>query len=183
MAFDSRAACATVLAQVQSGKSLAQVLPAMLERVKPRDRGLLQELCYGTLRDYQHLEGLLQILLSKPLKERDSDIKGLLLAGLYQLGDTRIPDHAAVAATVEATAALKKAWARGLCNAVLRRYLRERDDLESSLDPAQRVAHPQWLYQALKDDWPSQADRVIAANNERPPMTLRVNRQRSDREA
>lgn len=182
MGLDCRAACATVLAQVLSGKSLSQALPPMLEQVKSRDRGLLQQLCYGTLRDFQHLEGLLQTLLAKPLKAKDSDIQGLLMAGLYQLNDTRIPDHAAVAATVDATRALKKAWARGLSNAVLRRYLRERDSLEAQLSPAQKAAHPPWLYKAIHQAWPDAAEQVIAANNEHPPLTLRVNRQRGSRD-
>lgn len=182
MELDCRAACATVLSQVLSGKSLGQVLPPMLERVKSRDRGLLQQLCYGTLRDFQHLEGLLQALLTKPLKAKDRDIQALLLAGLYQLNNTRIPDHAAVAATVDATRVLKKAWARGLSNAVLRRYLRERDKLEAQLSPAQQAAHPSWLYSAIHQAWPDDAGQVIAANNEQPPLTLRVNRQRSSRD-
>ena len=126
MAMDTRAAAARVLGEVLAGKSLNQALPPALEKVAPRDRGLLQQLCYGSLRQAPRLSALLEQLLDKPLRDKDRDVQGLLMCGLYQLEDTRIPDHAAVSATVAATRALKKPWAKGLSNAILRRFIRER---------------------------------------------------------
>lgn len=183
MALNPRAAAAQVIADVLAGKSLNQVLPPRLELVAERERGLLQQLCYGTLRQYPLLQGLLNQLLNKPLRDKDSDVRGLLLCGLYQLESTRIPDHAAVAATVDGVAALKKPWARAMTNAVLRRFLREREALQSALTDAARVSHPEWLYQALRNEWPAAAGDIIAANNEQPPMTLRVNTGRISRQA
>ena len=182
MPLDTRAAAARAIAGVLQGGSLNTLLPAALETVSSRDRGLLQQLCYGTLRLYPRLQPQLQALLSKPLRSKDNDIQALLLLGLYQLEDTRIPDHAAVAASVGATRALQKDWARGLCNAVLRRFLRERNSLADALDPAARSAHPQWLYSALQKDWPEHAEAIMLANNEQPPMVLRSNAQRVSRE-
>jgi 16S rRNA (cytosine967-C5)-methyltransferase len=182
MTTDTRAAAAQAIAGVLQGGSLNALLPAALETVSSRDRGLLQQLCYGTLRLYPRLYPQLQALLDKPLRSKDSDIEALLLLGLYQLEDTRIPDHAAVAASVGATRALKKDWARGLCNAVLRRFLRERTALGETLGPAARCAHPQWLYDALQTDWPEDAEALLQANNAQPPMVLRVNAQRASRE-
>ena len=153
----------------------------MLERVPPRDRPLLQQLCYGTLRNFHHLQGLLQQLLSKPMKDKDRDVQALLLVGLYQLSDTRIPDHAAVAATVDATKGLKKNWARGLSNAILRRYLREKESLETELTQTQRDSHPKWLHKVINKQWPEQATQILMANNAQPPMVLRVNAQHGSR--
>ena len=183
MTTDTRAAAALAIAGVLEGGSLNQLLPAALDTVATRDRGLLQQLCYGTLRYYPRLQPQLQLLLSKPLKNRDRDIEALLLLGMYQLEETRVPDHAAVAATVAATKALNKVWAKGLCNAVLRSYLRQRQDLLAKLSPAAMAAHPQWLFKALQEDWPTQAESIMAANNDQPPMTVRVNRRHSSREA
>jgi 16S rRNA (cytosine967-C5)-methyltransferase len=183
MALDVRAATAQVVGDVLGGRSLNQALPPRLAQVAERDRGLLQQLSYGTLRQQPRLQGLLTQLLNKPLRDKDSDVQSLLLCGLYQLEDTRIPDHAAVAATVGAVATLKKPWARGMANAVLRRFLRERESLIAALDPAAAAAHPPWLYQALHQQWPEQAADIIAANNAQPPMTLRVNSRRMAREA
>lgn len=170
-----RATAASVLAQVLSGSTLdgplAQAMPGLTER----DRPLLAQLCYGSLRLAPRLQALLTQLVDKPLRERDTDIQALLILGLYQLSDSRIPDHAAVAATVEATRELGKPWAKGLVNAVLRRYGREAEALASSLPPAAAAAHPRWLYQALDVAWPEHATALLATNNEQPPMTMRVN--------
>ncbi|GAB3283479.1 16S rRNA (cytosine(967)-C(5))-methyltransferase RsmB [Parahaliea aestuarii] len=174
MAGDCRAAAARVLALVASGQSLNQALPGQLNAVAPRDAALLRELCYGSLRMWPRLEALADQLLDKPLRGKDSDVYALILVGLYQLGETRVPDHAAVASTVGATRSLGKGWARGLVNALLRRYLRERETLENALPPAARAAHPAWLMQRLQGEYDN-LDTLLAANNSRPPMALRVN--------
>ena len=182
MALDVRAAAARVIGEVLAGISLNQALPPMLGRVSERDRGLLQQLCYGTLRQGPRLQAILNELLDKPLRDKDRDIKGLLLCGLYQLDGMRTPDHAAVAATVGATRTLKKSWAKGMTNAVLRRYLREREQLTQMLDDAARASHPPWLYHKLRQQWPDSAAAIIEANNQHPPMTLRVNGARLSRD-
>jgi 16S rRNA (cytosine967-C5)-methyltransferase len=183
MALDPRAAAAHVISDVLGGKSLNQALPPKLEQVAERERGLLQQLCYGSLRHAPRLEALLAQLLNKPLKDKDRDIQGLLLCGLYQLESTRIPDHAAVSSTVAAVVVLKKNWAKGMINAVLRRFLRERESLEKNLPTAAAASHPQWLYQLMLQQWPACASDIIAANNLQPPMTLRVNTRRVSRQA
>lgn len=182
MAADTRAIAASVVAGVLGGHSLNQCLPEALDRVTRRDRGLLQQLCYGCLRLYPRLQPQLEQLLAKPLRDKDRDVQALLLLGLYQLTDTRIPDHAAVAATVAATRALRKEWARGLCNAVLRRHQREREQLEASLTPAAAAAHPEWLHAALQAQWPAQLAAILDSNNRQPPMILRNNRRQGSRD-
>ncbi|MGB1139462.1 MAG: 16S rRNA (cytosine(967)-C(5))-methyltransferase RsmB, partial [Halioglobus sp.] len=178
-----RTQAARVIAGVMDGQSLNQALPPALERVDPKDRGLLQELCYGTLRHTPRLLALLQQLLSKPLRKKDGDVQALLLVGLYQLTYTRVPAHAAVAETVEGTRHLKKNWASGMANAVLRRYQREAESLATHLDTAAALSHPPWLYEKISQQWPKQAGAIVAANNTPPPMTLRVNALRTNREA
>jgi 16S rRNA (cytosine967-C5)-methyltransferase len=183
MALDVRAAAAGVIGDVLGGQSLNQTLPARQEQVGERDRALLQQLCYGTLREAPRLQAVLAQLLDKPLRDKDRDITALLLCGLYQLDSTRVPDHAAVAATVNATRVLKKPWAKGMTNAVLRRYLRERESLALALDAAAAASHPAWLYKKILAQWPDQAATVLAANNQQPPMTLRVNSGQLSRDA
>jgi len=178
MTMDVRAAAAAVIGDVLGGRSLNQALPPRLDRVRTSDRGLLQQLCYGTLRQGPRLQAILKQLLQKPLRSKDQDLEGLLLCGLYQLDDTRIPDHAAVAATVDATRAMKKHWAGGMTNAVLRRYLREREALAQSLDAAAAASYPPWLYRKILAQWPREAAAILAAGNQQPPMTLRVNHRR-----
>ena len=173
---DCRAAAARVLTAVCSdGQSLGRALARCERDVLPRDRPLLRELCYGTLRQHPRLDALIQPLLQKPFKTKDDDLRQLLLVGAYQLLHSRIPDHAALAATVEATRTLGKSWASGLTNGVLRNLQRRHDQLAAKLSPAARDAHPDWLWQQLRQAWPEQADAIIAAGNDYPPMCLRVN--------
>lgn len=175
MPLDVRAAAAAVIGDVLGGASLNQVLAPRLDQVRPADRGLLQQLCYGTLREGPRLQALLKLLLEKPLRGKDRDVQALLLCGLYQLDHTRVPDHAAVAATVEASRVMKKQWAGGLANAVLRRYLREREQLAQSLDPAAAAGYPPWLYGKILTQWPHDSAAILDAGNQQPPMTLRTN--------
>lgn len=175
-----RALAARVVNQVAAqGRSLDTVLPPALGQVHaPRDRPLLQQLCYGTLRWQPRLAWLADQLLNQPLKARDAELGALLWVGLYQLEHLRIPAHAAVAETVEAARALGRPWATRLVNAVLRGYQRRGAELNrrADRDPVARHAHPDWLLERLRTDWPGEWEAVVAANNRQPPMTLRISR-------
>jgi 16S rRNA (cytosine967-C5)-methyltransferase len=186
MTTDTRACAARVLVQVVSGgRSLADALPDALQSVSDaRQRALVQELAYGTLRWFYRIDALLRQLMKKPLKQRDSDIRCLLLIGLYQLTQLGMLQRVAVNETVQSTAALNKPWARGLVNAVLRNFQRRADSLEVTVDSDATVkfAHPAWLVERLQADWPHNWEAILAANNARPPFSLRVNQQRITRD-
>lgn len=164
------------------GQSLTAALEQVLQTVESaQDRALVQALCYGVCRQYHRLDFILAQLLDKPLK--DTHIRLLILVGLYQLGFMRIKTHAAVSETVNAAG--RKPWAKGLVNALLRRYIRERDRFEAAADEnaSARFSHPEWLIEKIRHDWPVQADRCLHANNQPPPFALRVNLARISREA
>lgn len=178
-----RLIAAKVLARVVvDGQSLTAALEEALQNIESaQDRSLVQALCYGVCRQYHRLDFILAQLLDKPLK--DIHIRLLILVGLYQLGFMRIKTHAAVSETVNAAG--RKPWAKGLINALLRRYIRERDQFEKAADenPAARLSHPEWLIEKIRHDWPVQADRCLHENNQPPPFALRVNLARISREA
>lgn len=181
-----RAVAVSILTRVvRDGQSLSSLLPHSLDSLPPERRALAQELCYGTLRWWPRLELLLARLMDKPLKKKEVEVKCLLLLGLYQLESMDIPPHAAVSETVAVTQLLKKTWARGLANAVLRRYQREHEALQEALqeNPVAASAHPDWLLRLLQQAWPEEWPTIVEANNARPPMTLRNNRSRQSREA
>jgi 16S rRNA (cytosine967-C5)-methyltransferase len=181
-----RLSAVSVLTRVSSdGQSLSSLLPHAFHNLPPERRALAQELCYGTLRWWHRLDALLSRLLDKPLRAKDADVHCLLLCGLYQLEYMEIPPHAAVSETVAVTAALKKKWAKGLVNAVLRRFQREREALGKKLsgDPEARYSHPRWLIEVLQGAWPERWQAILEANNLRPPMTLRSARNHQSREA
>lgn len=177
-------AALTLAAVLQQQASLASLMAPALERVADNEQSLLQELCYGTCRWQPQLQSILNRLLDKPLKSKDSDIHALLLLGLYQLKYLRIPAHAALHNTVAASKTLKKPWAEKLINGVLRRFQREQDELEGALhgSPAYTSAHPNWLRKSLEKFWPEHAGHIFAANNAHPPFTLRLNLDRHSRD-
>ena len=155
------------------------------DKLPVADQALAQEIVYGTIRWLPRLEYLLGKLLQRPIKETDEDVVTIILVGLYQLCFMRIPDHAAVNETVALSGTMKKPWARGLINGVLRTFIREKEVRlgQADTDLVGRTAHPPWLANALRKEWPAQANSIFDANNQRPPLTLRVNSTRCSREA
>jgi 16S rRNA (cytosine967-C5)-methyltransferase len=171
---DARLAALDLLGAVlDDGASLGE---ADTEAVDDRDRAYARHLAYGTLRWLSALEWLAARLLKRPLKRKDRDIQRLLLLGLFQLWQDDTADHAAVHATAACAGKQGKAWATGLINAVLRRFQREREALLAALaDDAARHAHPAWLLDALRNDWPGDWPVIVDANNRPGPLWLRLN--------
>jgi 16S rRNA (cytosine967-C5)-methyltransferase len=172
-----RAAAATVVERVAGdGRSLDVALSEA--EVTERDLPLLRMLCYGTIRHHWRLRWQMKSLLDRPVRKRDSIIESLIAVGLFQLTDTRVPDHAAVSMTVEAARLLRRPRYAGLINAVLRNFRRKNPETASNEEAD--LNHPQWLIDALRRDWPDDWRSIIDANNERAPMFLRVNARQSN---
>lgn len=162
---------------VAQGQSLSNVLPAAQKQQAEKDAALLQELCFGVLRTLPLLEWVIEKLIPRPLKGKQRIIHFLLMVGLYQLIFTRIPAHAVLAETVESAAALKHLAFKGLVNGVLRKFQRQQHNLLSEANNSTaKYWHPQWLLYRLQIAWPENWQQIIEANNQRPPMWLRVNR-------
>ena len=180
-----RALAARVNARVVAGRSSLEAALAAVSPPASRDVALLRELSFGSLRWHHRLLHQANRLLTRPLKPRDSQLASLLRVGLYQLQWLRIPDHAAVAATVGAAKSLGRHNAKGLVNAVLRRFLREREVLADRLGKVDEAAtsHPDWIIERLKADWPDAWRHMVEANNCQPPMWLRINARRTSRAA
>ena len=171
-----RATAAQVVDNVMSkGRSLDRALADFQGQVSERDRALLRMLSYGTLRSHWHLQAWINTLLSRPLKARDSCINELLAVGLFQLSDTRIPDHAVVSETVEAARHLGRPKLAPLVNAILRRFLRDRISEQPPSNEEAEYDHPRWLIEMFRADWADDWQSILAANNDRAPMWLRVN--------
>jgi 16S rRNA (cytosine967-C5)-methyltransferase len=181
---DARTVAARIVDGVLSGNSLDRALEAHLSRLDVKERALASELSYGVCRWYPKLDAILGLMLDKPLKSSQQLVRALLLVGLYQLLETRVPEHAAVSETVKAVKGLRKEWARGLVNAVLRRFVRDREQLMTRLDSIEsaRLDLPSWLLERIRRDWPDRFEQIATGWMQRPPMALRVNMSRSDRE-
>lgn len=189
--MNSRLIVVKVLLQViQHGRNLPDAIAKFTDNIAENDRSLIQAMSYGIIRLYPKLQFITEQLLSKPLKTKDQDIVLLIFSGLYQLIEMRIPDHAAVSETVKITKLLKKPWAKNLVNAVLRNYQRQSETINKKIDTndVAKFAHPQWWLTLVQQNWPVSDDRlnwqdILNANNQNPPMTLRLNTQHISRQA
>jgi 16S rRNA (cytosine967-C5)-methyltransferase len=175
-------------AQLAAGRVLARVLAGRnldveLGRENAAQRALVQDLSYGVLRHLGALDAMLAVLLAKPLK--DESLRMLLRVALYQLAHTRAAPHAVVDHAVRACTALNAPAAKGLVNAVLRNYLRQRVSIDSAArrDEVARYSYPQWWIDKVRQQWPQQFAHILEAGNQHAPMSLRVNVRRTTREA
>ena len=177
---DARVAAARVLdAVLHRGRSLRAELAAMLQKLDdPRDRALVEAICFAALRNRARHDAALKAWMQRPLPPRERPLRALLHAGFAQLDPLQLPAHAALAATVEAARALGHPRQAGLVNALLRRAQRE------GLPPADpAAAWPDWLLSRLRADWPADVDAVVEASATPAPMWLRVNRRQASRDA
>lgn len=187
MKYNTRLIATHIITDVlQHKQSLNEALPRGKTKCKnAQDAALVQAMCFGVLRWYPKLQFVLSQLMQKPIPPKEQIVSYLLCVGLYQLMDMRIPNHAALCETVEATRLLRKPWAASLVNGVLRNYLRQRETIDATLQNHQHplyleacFAHPLWFIQQLKIRWPNHWEAILKANNEHPPLSIRVNTQK-----
>lgn len=173
-----------LLAVLKEGQSLSGLQSSA--DIQSRDIAFSRMLSFGVLRLYHQLLAQLKPLMKKSLKSKDLDVQLVMLMALYQLQHTRVPDYAVVDAAVKQIRKSKKQWAAKMVNAVLRSFIRQQADnteAEQAFSSEEaRYAHPQWIIDRLKADWPDHWQQVLQANNQQAPMTLRVNLQKISRD-
>ena len=180
------AAAQAVHAVVQDGRNLDQALQAATEKIHdPRSRAQAQSLAYEALRWHCRHRRVIEALLDKPLRARDRILEALLSVGIQELVTGRAPGYAVVSANVNATRLLGRPRATGLVNASLRRFQREQESLLANVDEHEdaRYGYPNWMIDALRQDWPEDWQRILEAGQLRAPMWLRVNLDRTVRDA
>lgn len=181
MAQPMRSVAAQVMLSVEQGQSLSQCLPPALNRLPENERPALQALCFGTCRWFFQLDSELQGRLKKPLKPVDRVVHHLMLVALFQLRHSQQATYAVLNETVEACRAMDKPHLTGLVNAVLRAAEREGEPVNG--DDYVRFAHPPWMVEKLRHNWPDDWQAILDTNNTQAPMTLRVNALRFSRDA
>jgi 16S rRNA (cytosine967-C5)-methyltransferase len=146
------------------------------------ERAAVRAVALGSVRWYLRLLPAVQRLLDRKSGRLAPELSALLVAAAHQIEYSRNPAQLTVNAAVNAARTLGHTRAAGLVNALLRRFVRERESLLAAVDadPVAAAAHPAWLAAALQRAWPEQAAAVMAANNAHPPMTLRVDLTRTD---
>lgn len=171
---------AALVAAVRAGRALSDALADLWAGHKewaPAQRGAIQDLAYTCLRDYGRGTEALGRLLAKPAPE---PIDSLLLVALSRLAREPGAAHTIVDQAVRAAEASAPGL-KGLVNGVLRNHLRQPPREPES--EAARYRHPAWWVARLRAAYPADWKRVLAAGNEHPPMSLRVNQRRQSLES
>ena len=187
-AYGSRSIAALVVQDcIESGHSLSALLPDYLKKLDDNQRPLAQEISFGVLRWYYRLNPLLSGMLKKPLRGKKITVHYVLLVGLYQINYLDKADYATVKETVNSCDELQLSWAKGLVNAILRRFIRDKESLLAGVDASWEsvYAYPDWLIKQIKLSWnkkikqfaQTSIEGILQAGNCRPPMTIRVNPQ------
>ena len=178
----SQRQAADAVVRVQDGATLSRALEASGAESTPA-RSYVHELAYGTLRHWGTLEAITRALAHKPFS--DPRLVAIVAVALYQLDYMRAEPHAVVDRAVAAAGDAVRPQAKGLVNALLRRFLRERDTVLAQVmtQPVARWSHPRWWISRVRSDWPNDWEQILGAGNERPPLTLRVNARVATRDA
>jgi len=176
-----------ILSQISTSQSFAgELLDACLESNTlsgTPDGRLLTHLVYGVLRFQGHLDWIISKLYRGNFARMDEDIKNILRVGLYQIKfSDRLPAFAVVDEAVKSAKIIAPTQS-GLTNAILRNYLRHGDKISFpswKTQPAEHIAalhsHPLWLVKTWIDIFgKEEALALCKANNEMPPMTIRIN--------
>ncbi len=182
-----------VIHRVDREKAYADILLDQILKksaLKEQDRSFITELVYGTLRWRGRIDHVISLYSSKPLNKLDPEILNILRMGVYQLLYLSTPSSAAVDESVKLSKNFTSGKASGFVNAVLRAVDREREvikypsrDEDSVNYLAVEHSHPMWMVnmfmKMLGDD---EAEELLRSNNDRAPLTVRVNRLKVSRE-
>lgn len=166
-----------ILRRVAQGKPINEALAEHSGRISSRDRQLVTQICYGVLRHRRYLDAWMAPWVRSKL---DPEVEDILRMAFFQLGFLdRVPDYAIVHAAVELTKSVQPK-AQRLVNAVLRRAMGHRPQ---QLSLAVAYSHPDWLVERWRKRYGEEVEAILMADNEIPPLTLRVNQLRTSRQA
>lgn len=175
-------AAADAIADLLAGRRLPDALDARCASLPTASRAPARDMAYRTVRRLGRLQAIAARLNARPPQPW---MGALQLVALAQLLEPMRPaaivvDQAAAAARGRAGRA--GAPAAGFLNATLRRFGRERDALLAATDaePAARHEHPDWWVRRLVAAYPDRWQAIVEADNAQAPLTLRVNRRRTD---
>lgn len=175
---DAREVALNSLIQVVvHGRSLSELQSNINQH---QHAALIREMVFGVCRWYFYLDRDAKQMLKKPLRKKDNDVLLVIFLGMYQLQFMKTSDHAAVHETVNLVQKIKKKWAKGLVNALLRQCSKKPNDTIRKEDYFQ--SYPDWMIQKIKQDWSDKASDIVKYGNEKAETFLRINRTKTTTE-
>ena len=185
----SREVVFDLLNRIQSDDAYANLLlPTLITRAKldSRDAAFVQELAFGTIRNWLLYEKIIEAASSRKIDDIEPDAQIVLVLGVHQLLEMRVPTHAAINESVNLAKTKASKGSVGFVNAVLRKIaLKEKDDWIdlvtkglSELDALSiQYSHPSWIVQAFKAALASrgteeQLEDLLESNNLAPKVSI-----------
>ena len=185
----SREVAFDLLNRVQTDDAYANLLlPTLISRAKldSRDAAFVQELAFGTIRNWLLYEKIIEAASSRKIDDIEPDAQIVMVLGVHQLLEMRVPTHAAINESVNLAKAKASKGSVGFVNAVLRKIaLKDKDDWIDSvtkglseLDSLSiQYSHPIWIVQAFKAALASRGidgklEDLLASNNLAPKVSL-----------
>ena len=185
----SREIAFDLLDRIQSDDAYANLLlPTLINRAKldSRDAAFVQELAFGTIRNWLLYEKIIEAASSRKIDDIEPDAQIVLVLGVHQLLEMRVPTHAAINESVNLAKTKASKGSVGFVNAVLRKIaLKDKDDwidhVTKGLSEIEALSiqysHPTWIVQAFKAALSSrgmedQLENLLASNNLAPKVSI-----------
>lgn len=179
-----RKAIMEILSEIEDKKAYSNIaINYYINKNKTAETAFVREVVYGVLKNRIYIDYILSYFISSPLEKMKTDILSLLRMGIYQLAFMNsVPEYAAVNETVD----LVKKFAKGrhaFINAVLRNYIRKKNevrlpDKETALAEhlSLKYSYGRWIVDMWLDAFGAEfAEALLAAGNETPELTIRIN--------
>ena len=174
---EARLLAFNLVSQVNREGAYANIrLPQLLSdsKLDERDRGFATELSYGTLRMQGKHDFAIRTKIDRPFETLDPAIVDLLRMGLHQILEMRVPDHAAVDATVEVARLVAGEGKASYVNAILRSILRDPPDYESDPDLPTKYSHPEWIVSAFRDQLKDESRLISLLESHNTPVAPHI---------
>ena len=176
------AAVSVVCSILQNTDNLDNLVSKTINHLDEKDKKLFHAVVFGVFEKWYELKSIIDKLLKKPLNKKDQLIQATLLCGLFELRWHRSAQYGVVSEYVNVASNSKRPWAKGFINAVLRNFARKKEFVTGSVCNIEaHWNHPRWFVEDLKKAWPEKWKSILVANNTHPPMTIRVNLKKIDR--
>jgi len=174
----SQLIAADCVSQVIKGHNLNHVFERHFDHhphITPQQKSVAIFLAYGAIRFLGENQFFIRKLINKKITNKK--IEALLCVALFQLNHDQSTDFTVVNEAVEAAKYINKSWAGSFVNAVLRNFIRQKEDLKSELKNDEEAFHsyPLWWIKLIKEQYSKDWESILLNGNKHPPLTLRIN--------
>ena len=148
--------------------------------ITPQQKSIAIYLAYGAVRFLGESQFFIQQLITRKITNKK--IEALLCVALFQLNHDQSTEFTVVNEAVEAGKFINKAWAGSFVNGVLRNFIRQKETLRNVLKKNQEAfySYPLWWIKLVQKEYPEIWESILLNGNKHPPLTLRINKRKTN---